>query len=71
MFTEFFGKSHLNATVGVVIKAGSRSETNENSGVAHFLEHLHFKGTEKRSRIQLEQEIENRGAHLNAYTSRE
>jgi len=57
--------------VGVVIKAGSRSENDHNSGVAHFLEHLHFKGTQKRSRIDLETEIENRGAHLNAYTSRE
>jgi len=52
--------------VGVVIKAGSRSETHETSGVAHFLEHLHFKGTEKRSRQQIELEIEQKGAHMNA-----
>lgn len=59
------------ATVGVFIDAGSRFETEENNGVAHFLEHMMFKGTNKRSRHQLESEIENLGATLNAYTSRE
>jgi processing peptidase subunit beta len=59
------------ATVGVWIDAGSRYETEENNGVAHFLEHMAFKGTNKRTQQQLELEIENMGAHLNAYTSRE
>lgn len=59
------------ATVGVWIDAGSRYETARNNGVAHFLEHLSFKGTSKRSQQQLEVEIENMGGHLNAYTSRE
>lgn len=59
------------ATVGVWIDAGSRYETAENNGVAHFLEHLSFKGTQKRTQQQLEVEIENMGGHLNAYTSRE
>lgn len=59
------------ATVGVWIDAGSRYETAANNGVAHFLEHLSFKGTAKRTQQQLEVEIENMGGHLNAYTSRE
>jgi len=59
------------ATVGVWIDAGSRNETAKNNGVAHFLEHLNFKGTHKRTQQQLEVEIENIGGHLNAYTSRE
>ena len=59
------------ATVGVWIDAGSRYETAQNNGVAHFLEHLSFKGTAKRTQQQLEVEIENMGGHLNAYTSRE
>jgi processing peptidase subunit beta len=59
------------ATVGIWIDAGSRYETPETNGVAHFLEHMSFKGTGKRSRVQLEQEVENMGGHLNAYTSRE
>ncbi|SPO02253.1 probable mitochondrial processing peptidase beta chain precursor [Cephalotrichum gorgonifer] len=59
------------STVGVWIDAGSRAETNETNGTAHFLEHLAFKGTANRTQQQLELEIENMGAHLNAYTSRE
>ena len=59
------------ATVGVFVDAGTRYETEENNGVAHFLEHTLFKGTNKRSRTQLEMEIENMGGSLNAYTSRE
>jgi processing peptidase subunit beta len=59
------------ATVGVWIDAGSRFETASTNGTAHFLEHLAFKGTTARSKQQLEEEVENLGAHLNAYTSRE
>jgi len=59
------------ATIGVFIDAGSRYETDASNGAAHFLEHMAFKGTTKRSRHDLEVEIENMGGHLNAYTSRE
>ncbi|KFK25778.1 hypothetical protein AALP_AA8G159200 [Arabis alpina] len=59
------------ATVGVWIDAGSRFESELTNGTAHFLEHMIFKGTEKRSKRGLEEEIENIGGHLNAYTSRE
>lgn len=59
------------ATVGLWIDAGSRYENANNNGVAHFLEHMAFKGTSKRSQTDLELEVENMGAHLNAYTSRE
>jgi predicted Zn-dependent peptidase len=50
------------SAVGVFIGAGSRNETLETSGAAHFLEHLHFKGTKKRTRTTLEREVENMGA---------
>ena len=59
------------ASVGVFIGAGTRHETLDSSGAAHFLEHLHFKGTTNRTRRQLEIEVENTGTQLNAYTSRE
>eukprot|EP00892_Ulva_mutabilis_P000160 jgi/Ulvmu1/10144/UM006_0098.1 len=60
-----------NSQVGIYIDAGSRYETDANNGVAHFLEHLMFKGTKKRSLMDIEVEVENMGSHLNAYTSRE
>lgn len=59
------------ATVGVWIDAGSRAETDKTNGTAHFLEHMAFKGTNRRAQHALELEVENIGAHLNAYTSRE
>ncbi|KAL5723097.1 mitochondrial processing peptidase [Ranunculus cassubicifolius] len=59
------------ATVGVWIDAGSRFESEETNGTAHFVEHMIFKGTESRTVRGLEEEIENMGGHLNAYTSRE
>merc|ERR1719460_2695180 len=63
--------AHKTATVGVYIDAGSRFENSANNGTAHFLEHMAFKGTGKRTQHQLEVEVENMGALLNAYTSRE
>ncbi len=59
------------ATVGVWIDAGSRYEDATTNGTAHFLEHMAFKGTKTRTAASLEEEIENMGGHLNAYTSRE
>ncbi|OLY78397.1 Mitochondrial-processing peptidase subunit beta [Smittium mucronatum] len=59
------------ATVGVWINAGSRLENEADNGSAHFLEHMAFKGTKLRGQHDIELEIENMGAHLNAYTSRE
>ncbi|KAJ1961705.1 Mitochondrial-processing peptidase subunit beta [Dispira parvispora] len=59
------------ATVGMWINAGSRAETAANNGAAHFLEHMAFKGTPQRTQQELEVLVENMGAHLNAYTSRE
>ncbi|KAG8182104.1 hypothetical protein JTE90_018375 [Oedothorax gibbosus] len=58
-------------TVGLWIDAGSRYENEMNNGVAHFLEHMAFKGTSTRTQTGLELEVENMGAHLNACTSRE
>ncbi|XP_020675537.2 probable mitochondrial-processing peptidase subunit beta, mitochondrial [Dendrobium catenatum] len=59
------------ASIGVWIDAGSRFETPGTNGTAHFLEHMIFKGTRRRTSQSLEEEIENLGARLNAYTSRE
>jgi predicted Zn-dependent peptidase len=58
-------------SLGVWVDVGTRNEPAEINGVAHLLEHMAFKGTERRSARQIAEEIENVGGHLNAYTSRE
>jgi len=58
-------------SVGVWIGVGSRNENKRESGIAHFLEHMAFKGTEKRSALQIAESIENVGGFINAYTSKE
>src|SRR5258705_13077395 len=58
-------------SLGIWIDVGTRHETAEINGVAHFLEHMAFKGTERRSALAIAEEIEAVGGHLNAYTSRE
>lgn len=59
------------AAIGVWVDAGSRHERAEQNGIAHFLEHMAFKGTGARSALQIAEAIEDVGGHLNAYTSRE
>ncbi|HEY2131465.1 MAG TPA: pitrilysin family protein [Acetobacteraceae bacterium] len=59
------------ASVVVVVRAGSRDEQASNSGVAHFLEHMAFKGTATRSAFDIATEIECLGASVNAFTSHE
>ncbi len=58
-------------SLGAYVGAGTRHETAAENGVAHFLEHMAFKGTEKRSAMDIAEAIENVGGHINAYTSRE
>jgi predicted Zn-dependent peptidase len=59
------------ASVGIWVTAGGRHERQEQNGVAHFLEHMAFKGTERRSALQIAEEIEDVGGYINAYTGRE
>ncbi len=59
------------ATVGVFVNAGARAETDSEHGVAHFLEHMAFKGTATRTPMQIAEEIEGAGGSLNAVTSSE
>ncbi|HEX6959217.1 MAG TPA: pitrilysin family protein [Ferrovibrio sp.] len=59
------------ASVGIWVDAGARDEAPEINGVAHMLEHMAFKGTERRSALDIAEEIEAVGGHLNAFTSRE
>jgi predicted Zn-dependent peptidase len=59
------------ASVGLWVGAGGRHETAAQNGIAHFLEHMAFKGTARRSALQIAEEIEDVGGYINAYTSRE
>src|SRR5215469_4806858 len=59
------------AALGVWVNTGTRNETKRVMGVSHMLEHMAFKGTEKRSARDIAEEIEAVGGYLNAYTSRE
>jgi predicted Zn-dependent peptidase len=59
------------ASIGLWVGAGGRHETAAQNGIAHFLEHMAFKGTHRRSALQIAEEIEDVGGYINAYTSRE
>ena len=59
------------AYTGVMVGAGTRDEQDKEEGMAHFIEHAVFKGTQKRSARQLIDRIENVGGELNAYTTKE
>ena len=59
------------ASIGVWVLAGGRHERAEQNGIAHFLEHMAFKGTATRTALQIAEAIEDVGGYINAYTSRE
>src|SRR6516164_8651925 len=58
-------------SLGIWVGIGSRYEAERISGVCHFIEHLLFKGTKKRSARQISQDVEGIGGYLNAFTSEE
>ncbi len=58
-------------SVGVWVQAGSRDEQPEENGISHFIEHMLFKGTNRRSPQQIAKEIDAVGGVLNAFTSKE
>ncbi len=57
--------------LGVWVNVGSRYETEKTNGISHFLEHMFFKGTKRRSQKDIAFEIDSLGGDLNAYTSKE
>ena len=59
------------AALGLWVSAGGRHEAADQNGIAHFLEHMAFKGTTRRTALQIAEEIEDVGGYINAYTSRE
>ncbi|QYX57571.1 insulinase family protein [Roseovarius sp. SCSIO 43702] len=59
------------AAIGIWVLAGARHERSEQNGIAHFLEHMAFKGTKRRSALEIAEAIEDVGGYINAYTTRE
>jgi predicted Zn-dependent peptidase len=59
------------AAIGFWVDTGSKNETAEINGISHFIEHMLFKGTERRSAFQIAQAIEDKGGSLNAFTDKE
>jgi predicted Zn-dependent peptidase len=59
------------ASVGIWVKVGSRNERDEEAGVSHLIEHMIFKGTERRSALDIAKEIDQVGGMSNAFTSKE
>ncbi|MBI5469677.1 MAG: insulinase family protein [Deltaproteobacteria bacterium] len=59
------------STIGIWVNTGSRNETGRLPGVSHFIEHLLFKGTDRRTALDISKEIESVGGVLNAFTGRE
>ncbi|MEX2601968.1 MAG: pitrilysin family protein [Balneolaceae bacterium] len=64
-------ESVRSVAVGIWIKTGSRDERDQQAGITHFLEHMLFKGTEKRSAYDIALSMEAVGGYLNAFTSSE
>jgi len=59
------------ASLGIWVEVGSRDESDAEAGLSHFIEHMFFKGTARRSAQQIAQEMDGLGGELNAFTSRE
>lgn len=64
-------KSINTVSLGIFVKTGTKNELPGEEGISHFLEHMMFKGTEKRSAKDISEEIDNIGGMINAYTSKE
>ena len=63
-------KGFHSAAISIFIAAGNRYEEPLNCGVSHFIEHMIFKGSEKRSALDIAVDMDEIGGHLNAYTAR-
>ena len=61
----------FSSSIGILVGVGSTSETPEESGISHFIEHVTFKGTKKRTSFDISNESDMLGAQINAYTSKE
>ncbi len=68
--TEKISNVH-SVSIGIWVKAGSRNETPQENGIAHFIEHMLFKGTRRYSAAEIARMIDSVGGVLNAFTTKE
>lgn len=64
-------KHFRSVIVGIWVKVGSRNEEHNKNGISHFVEHMFFKGTKKRTATDISIDIDSIGGEINAFTSRE
>ncbi|HEX9146844.1 MAG TPA: pitrilysin family protein [Candidatus Binatia bacterium] len=64
-------RDHRSVSLGIWVENGSRHESPQENGISHFIEHLLFKGTERRSAAQIAEEMDAVGGVLNAFTAKE
>ena len=58
-------------SIGIYVKTGAKYENNKESGISHLLEHMLFKGTQKRDAKKISEEVDEIGGHINAFTGKE
>src|SRR5438045_7838762 len=63
--------ANRSVALGFFVRTGSRDETPEVSGVTHFLEHMIFKGSARRTYLDVNRDFDRIGANYNAFTSEE
>ncbi|MBQ3493659.1 MAG: insulinase family protein [Clostridia bacterium] len=61
----------VSASAGILVKTGSANESETENGISHYIEHVMFKGTQKRSAFEISDHIDRIGAQINAFTSKE
>lgn len=64
-------QDHRSVSLGIWVENGSRHESDAENGISHFIEHLLFKGTERRTAAQIAEEMDAVGGVINAFTSKE
>ena len=61
----------LSVTMGILVHTGASVETDKEDGISHFIEHMMFKGTKKRTSFQISDEMDRIGAQMNAFTGKD
>jgi len=61
----------MSVTMGIIVHTGASVESDEEDGISHFIEHMMFKGTKKRSAFEISDEMDRIGAQVNAFTAKD